>query len=186
MIKTTLQAAALTCLLASTAQAEPSRVPTWLMNEPMSLFDWGMYKTDQHMRERLKAVDITFSAKYFHASAQYDWKENRIKLNAMFTGDASAVTDAACIEHIKKAKAAFLNYAWEAKEQIQEAPGVMATLFSHEGSYQSKGQPKDVGEQLANIAVMEVVMMSTSSSGFTPQSKCSSSLTSTSVNLVKN
>ncbi|MGE0350476.1 hypothetical protein [Hydrogenophaga sp.] len=186
MIKLFPQAAALTCLLASTAQAEPSRVPNWLMNEPMSLFDWGMYKTDQHMRERLKAVDVTFSAKYFHASAQYDWKENRIKLNAMFTGDASAVTDAACIEHIKKAKGAFLNYAWEAKEQIQAAPEVMATLFSHEGGYQSKGQPKDVGEQLANITVLEVTMMRASGSGFAPQSRCSSSLTSTSVNVIKN
>lgn len=169
-------------MLTSTTQAEPSRVPNWLMNEPMSLWDWGIYRTDKRMQQ-IKEFSSLFKAQFFSGSASYDWDANRIKLFAMFIGET---TEAGCIEHIKKTKGAFLMYKWDAKEQIAQAPVTMAGLFSHEGGYQSKGQPKDLGEQLANITVMEVLMMtSIAGGGYSNAIRCTSPLTSAEISIVK-
>lgn len=181
-MKTYFQAVALLLLLTPAAQAEPNRVPSWLMNEPMSLWDWGIYRTDKRMQE-IKELPSLFKAKFFSGSATYDWDENRIKLFAMFVGES---TEAGCIEHIKKTKGAFLMYKWEPKEQIVQAPNTMASLFSHEGGYQSKGQPKDMGEQLASITVMEVMMSMPDGMLFKPGIRCTSPLGSASISIIKN
>lgn len=151
----------------------------------MSLWDWGIFRTNQQLQDRLKNADAAFKGKYFHSYAEYDWNEDRIKLYVQFTGEGPNATDDACISHIKNAKSLFLDYSFELKEQIEAAPRVMGSLFSHAGGYEAKNQPKDVATQLVGITIMEVTMLSPSGNGFTPRSKCSSGLVSSTVNVVK-
>jgi hypothetical protein len=47
------------------------------MAEPMSLFDWGIYKTDKKLAD-MKTASSMFTAQFFSSSAEYDWDANRI------------------------------------------------------------------------------------------------------------
>ena len=54
---------------ATAVSAEPSSGISALMNRPMSMLDWGMYK----MRERLQQVDAT-------VYVDYNWESNEIRV----------------------------------------------------------------------------------------------------------
>jgi hypothetical protein len=162
--------------------AEPGRVATWLMNEPMSLFDWGVYKTDKKMAD-LKTIKETYSAQFFFGSADYDWNANRLQLRVSFIGKE---TEAECIENIKRAKGAFLNYTWSEREQAKIAKEVFAALFSHEGGYKSKGQPEDIGEQVASMSVIEATAFIQGDKGsFLPKARCRMDFKSPEVSVIK-
>ena len=163
-----------------TAQAEPTRVTRWLMNEPMSMFDWGIYSTEKKMAE-LKITDSIFTVKYFTSSALYDWDADRIRLRITFTGKG---TDAECTENLKRAKGAFLNFNWNEKEQPRVAREVLASLFSHQGGYKSKDLPNDIGEQLANTATFEATVYVQGEGGsYIPKAKCNTSFTSSEISI---
>lgn len=174
----------LACILGTSphVMAEPGRVARWLMDEPMSLFDWGIYKTDRKVAD-LKVVIETYSAQFFFGSADYDWDENRIRLRVSFIGKG---TEAECVENIKRAKGAFLNYTWSDREQAKVAKEVFASLFSHEGGYKSKNQPADIGEQVVGMSVMEATVFIPGEAGsYIPKARCSMDFKSPEVRVVK-
>lgn len=180
-----LLAAALCLTILSTglpSYAEPGRVARWLMGEPMSLFDWGLYKADKKTAE-LKSMKEKFSSDFFYGAADYDWGMNRIRLRVNFIGKG---TEAECIENIKRAKGAFLDFTWNEKEQVKVARDVFTTLFSHEGGYKSKSHPSDIGEQLASMSVMEATVYIPGDKGsYLPRAKCSMDFRSAEVSVVK-
>lgn len=148
----------------------------------MSLFDWGIYKTDKAVAE-LKAVKGMFPNEFFFGSADYDWSDNRIRIKVSFIGKG---TEAECVENVKWAKGAFLNFTWSEREQTQVAKDVFAALFSHQGGYKSKTLPADLGEQLASMSVVEATVFVAGAGGsYTPRARCSMSLKSSEVNVVK-
>ena len=164
------------------SRAEPSRVARWLMDEPMSLFDWGLYKTDKRMAD-LKQAKGAYSTEFFFGSADYDWDANRVRLRVSFIGKG---TEAECVENIKRAKGAFLNYTWIEREQTKVAREVFAGLFSHEGGYKSKNQPSDIGEQLVSMSLMEATVFIPGEAGsYLPRAKCSMNFKSSDVSVVK-
>jgi hypothetical protein len=172
----------LSALAAGLSHAEPGRVARWLMDEPMSMFDWGLYKTDKAVAN-LKSLKGTFPNEFFFASADYDWELNRIRIRVSFHGKG---TDAECIENIKRAKGAFLNYTWNERDQPKAAKDVFAALFSHEGGYKSKNQPSDLGEQLANMSVLEATIYVPGEGGsYTPRARCSMGFRSSEVSVVR-
>ena len=142
-------------LIPRIATAEPTPTVNWLMGEPMSLFDWGVYKTDKRLGE-LRAFKNVFTSTFMTGSAEYEWRSNRLRLRVLLEGQG---TDAECTENLAKAKGAFLNYEWDPLRQVEVAPTVFADLFSHEGGYKSKTTPADLGTQLARIATIEVSIL---------------------------
>lgn len=163
-------------------RAEPGPVVQWLIKQPMSLFDWGLYKTDKKMADLRQAQ--VYSADFFHGTVDYDWDANRIRLQVSFVGKG---TDAECVEHIKLAKAVFLNYTWNERDHAKVAPEVFSALFSHEG-YKSKNEPADMGQQLVNMSLLEATIYVRSETGgtsFAPRARCSTDFKSASVKVVK-
>jgi hypothetical protein len=77
--------ALLLALIPLLAQAEPNKAMSWLMDEPMSLFDWGIYKTDKKVAD-LKIASSMFTAQFFSGSAEYEWEANRIRLRVLLQG----------------------------------------------------------------------------------------------------
>lgn len=168
--------------ICSVANAEPTRTAQWLMDEPMSLFDWGIYKTDKKLSD-LKQAKQSFLNEFFYSAAEYDWSANRIRLKVNFIGKG---TEAECIDNIKRAKGAFLNFTWAERDQPRAAKEVFASLFSHEGGYRSKSEPPNIGEQLANMSVLEGTIYVRSEGGsYIPRASCSMDFKSTSVSVVK-
>jgi hypothetical protein len=164
------------------AFAEPSRTVNWLMDQPMSLFDWGIYKTDKKASE-LKIASKIFTAEFFSASAEYDWDANKIRIRVLLHGVG---TEAECIENLKIAKGSFLGFKWTDKEQILQAPLVFTGLFDHEGGYKVKTAPKDLGEQMAKIAMIETFILVKEANGnYAPKAKCQADFVTSSINTVR-
>lgn len=165
--------------LAPIALAEPGRVTKSLMDEPMSIFDWGIFKLDQKL-ETFRQFKTVFMGEYLMGSAAYDWDADRIRINLGFIGTGS---QAECIENLKRAKLALLNFPAEA-ELRTAASKAMSSFFSHEGGYQSARQPKDAGEVLANMTVIEATVYVIASNGYAPKSKCQTTLRSKEISVV--
>lgn len=165
----------LVLILPAVASGEPTETPKYLMSEPMSLMDWGIYQADKKM-ESFRVLNHLkpdfFSIHYMGGSARYDWNENRIVLSGMFEGNG---TQDECTENLRKLKSAFADPAWDAELQREAAEVVVGVLlddanpelqrkaaervldvlFSHEAGYQTKGRPTDVGKQLIHITIIE-------------------------------
>jgi len=164
------------------AQAEPGRVTRWLMNEPMSLMDWGMVSIEKKLAD-LKIAESVFTSKFFYGSAEYDWEADRIRIHVSFIGKG---TEAECIENLKRAKAAFLNFTWDEKEHPRVAREVLRTLFAHRGGYSSKSEPPDLGDVLLNITTIQNVMYVPGDRGtFQPKAKCSADFKSAVVSITR-
>ena len=115
----------LTALLifgATAASAEPSSGVSALMNRPMSMLDWGMYK----MRERLQQVDAT-------VYVDYNWEANEIRVFS-YAGLASKPSS---MEEAKlKCDKSFA--IWDGKLSISDGTEMfdicsICGLFSHNG-----------------------------------------------------
>ncbi len=140
-------------MLPAVALGEPTETTKYLMSEPMSLMDWGIYQASKKM-ESLKDHNIAFfSTHYMGGYAQYDWDENKITLIGMFLGNG---TQDECKENLSKLKGAFADFTLDEKEQRKVAEGVLNGLFSHKSGYQRKDRPSDVGKQLIHITIVEV------------------------------
>ena len=174
--------ALLLILIPLMAQSEPTKTTSWLMSEPMSLFDWGIYKTDKKLAE-LKIASSMFTAQFFSGSAEYDWDANRIRLRVLLYGNG---TDAECLENLRVAKGGFLDFKWDEKEQHRYAPITFRALFSHEGGYKSKGTPTDIGEEIAKIATIEVFILVKASDGsYSPKAKCQADFRSSATSILR-
>lgn len=140
----------------SHANADPTRIPRWLMNEPISMFDWGILQTEQ----RLSSLNMysNFTNRFISGSVSYDWDADRLRLEVSFWGSG---TESECIENLKIAKANFVGYSTKFSNNnrtlTSAAPLTFAGLFGHPG-FKNGAQPKDLGEQLANISTLEATI----------------------------
>lgn len=147
----------LVLMLPVVASGEPTETPEYLMSEPMSLMDWGIYQAGKKMESLKDFHNTLFSTQYMGGSARYDWDENRIILLGMFHGNG---TQDECTENLRKLKGAFADFTWDEKEQKKAAEGVLNGLFSHEAGYQRKERPSEVGKQLIHITIIEAHIIS--------------------------
>lgn len=129
---------------------EPSKTPRYLMSQPMSIFDWGIYQADKKMNS-FKFSD-RFATPYFGGSARYDPDENKIYLRGLFQGQG---TQKECEDNLRALKGAFATFRWDERRTIEAAWKVLDSLFSHAGGYKNKNRPDDVGKQLIHITDIE-------------------------------
>lgn len=65
------------------AYAEPSKTVRYLMNDRVTMFDWGMYRIEEYLNnfdfEKLLETDLI---KPSLSTVNYDWERNRIILNS--------------------------------------------------------------------------------------------------------
>lgn len=118
------------------------------------MFDWGILQTEQRLNS-LSAY-TGFTGQFSSGSVSYDWDADRLRLEVSFWGSG---TQSECIDNLKAAKAYFVGYPIKFSDNnkvlTSTAPLMFAGLFSHSG-FKNHAQPKDLGEQLANIATLEV------------------------------
>lgn len=166
--------------LPSMLWAEPSTTPRLLMNEPMSIFDWGIYKADTQVKSSGKYKQYTLF--FMGASAQYDWDQNRIVLTTLLQGGG---VKEICKNNLEIFKGMFASFTWDKTQQKEKAKQVLNNLFSHEAGYQSNNQPKDTGEQLIKILRFEVVLMNEDGSGGKGSLKCTGTYNSPEIKIIE-
>jgi len=74
-------------IFSALAQASPSTETSWLMDEPLSLFDMGLYRAgitaNQALNKTIAKVNKKVDAELIYngsSHVEYDWKEDRIKI----------------------------------------------------------------------------------------------------------
>lgn len=77
-----ISAILLFCFLASPkAIGEPTPTVNWLMNEPVSMLDWGIYKMKQKLILSQYHPKSILNGAAIYIDAYYDWDRNRIVLS---------------------------------------------------------------------------------------------------------
>jgi len=136
--------------------AEPSETIKYLINEPASLFDLGLYR----LNKELLKVSIGCTAKdaplVRSISAEYNWELNRIEINIRYIYGAKKLP-----QNLKK----IITYDINQQKNylnIDSSTGkpfgqqsYLKKYFTHLG-YKNKDMPKDLGKKLDHITVFIV------------------------------
>jgi hypothetical protein len=151
---------ALVCWLSSSF-AEPDSSVRWLMNRPMSLFDWGIASISARLKaaigrgelaENLGKRQINLDGAY----AKYDRDENRIYLRFIVLAPPQTdITEENCrfiADEARKYLLAPDNFGTREEAAIYFLNG----HFGHEGGSIEKDRPADIGRRLANITLVKV------------------------------
>lgn len=142
------------CFFASAlVGAEPPKIVTWLQGNPMTQFDWGIYKADKRLAtlERLEIL----TGDFLYGETYYDLKANKLRLRVHILGKG---TEAECRDNLRTAKSAFLEFKTEDKDQQVVATKLFRELFRHESGLIPPGEPANMGEEIAEIATIEAIL----------------------------
>ena len=127
--------------------AEPSPVGRWLMNQPMSLWDWGMFEASRNA-ERIAEYAERSIGKVAYGHAGYDWKSNEIEMR-MIVSDYHAETSH---ENCNKVRRTFIGQVagtWSLRDENHVRTSLRSkidTWFSHRG-YQNETRDKELGQE---------------------------------------
>ena len=123
-------ATALILLSHSTAaSAEPSEHVKTLMNRPLSLLDWGIYKLKEHLNEH---PDWANNRSPLMTYVTYDWEKDSIQAGFLFTEGASSYEEAV---QICDAKYKVIDRSFLVSKGQDLSPGYcyVCSEFSHNG-----------------------------------------------------
>ena len=167
-----LALAAVLVLVAGTAHAERSEGVIWLMDQPASLFDWGMRSIDEHA-DTVKeyATKPAVASKVmpdkhvvsWTRGGYYNLKTNQIVISfsihalkpELRKGEACFAALNA-LRNLFFQRAGYRDYDANNDEQrVVYAQKLMGRFFSHEGII-FPNRPANIGEELANMTVFEV------------------------------
>ena len=139
---------AATCLLAFSIKAEPNATTTYLMNETVSLLDFGAYQLGQDLTKWLLGVQLSAKVSV-QISKQLDRLE--IDVTSEFPAPSKAKARSNCMQAIHSIKIG-LNVDPSTGERLKK-DGLRA-WFSHFG-YTHVGEPKDLTDKLDQITVLK-------------------------------
>ena len=149
-------------MLSNPAIAEPGPIGRWLMNEPLSLWDKGMFAAMEDVKETVEGMKATYGV---HASGGvgYSWDNNEIELWANVRELRGAHTH----EHCNRMRRAFINRITDLSHSSQPWPDPDIPLklthwkvhewFSHYG-YVSGDRDKKLSEKLARIIFVKIIV----------------------------
>lgn len=145
------------CILcASTVQADPSPSVRYLMDEPISLFEWGIFRL-QARAERFAWDHLDVKSQY--ARIEYDWTKNQLQVEmTVYPRSQSLQRTTArevCGSLIHQMKM-HLGVA-PGTEELREINGI-GTFFRHQ-QFEKAGVPKTLDANLEAITTLEVDLM---------------------------
>jgi len=170
---------------ASIALAEPTPGVRYLMDKPVSLFDWGVHHIDEH----LKDMHITF----FLDSDETEFKTDRLKTSVDYNPDANLIyieSNPGGVSFVMGDEKAAKKLCGEIVKKIRveldvdpENPSVTSTavdkFFSHSG-YSLPDAPPGLARELLGIIEIKTTLQywaeSDSAKVRAPQLRCATPL----------
>ena len=121
--------------------AEPDAKVQWLMDEPVSLFDFGIYELREYLEDQEHRV-VRLGLSPTQLVAYYVWEENRIYIVASTVDDAP-----------KDDISTWCASVFDRLVAITLAPYPHYMMFSHHG-YTTAGEPTDLKEHLRSLTIL--------------------------------
>ena len=129
---------------------EPDSTIKYLINEPVTMLDWGLHRLNNILEKReLSAFDAAMAM-------NYDWETNRFKVivAAAFKATTEPTAKSLCKNAIGEIKQSFFVDHETGKPMVAGFSN-MGSFFSHSG-FKTGETPVDVGRKLERITFVEV------------------------------
>ncbi|NQW26593.1 MAG: hypothetical protein HQ474_01665 [Flammeovirgaceae bacterium] len=159
-------------------KAEPSFAIKSLMNEPLSLFDFGLYKLDKKIQNLLMHPNFDIEEERGSAFVSYDLDENIIGIFISFHSVKKA-TNIICngVWEFAHSNLGYNRYYTGGKSSLPYHKKIVTSnyikMFSHSG-WQNKNLPKNYVEKIVDIIKINVSLRHPDGSTY---KKCSGMLT---------
>jgi hypothetical protein len=173
-------AALIALLLASQARAEPGSIVNWLMNEPLTLWDWGMVESNKRAGEIGDELEESMGGR-ISSYAFYEWDENEFVFKLSFWQYMEAITHENCNTIRRRFIMSLAGYydfeiidvddgvwVWDetalrewqpSDDEIEKFEAYLHykinRWFSHQ-EFQRTGRDEDLEEKLSRIMYVEV------------------------------
>ena len=170
-----IRASILLIAFAAIAPAEPSRAVRYLMNEPLTLFEWGILQLETGAKSF--AWDGLDLFKQF-PNVEYDWEKNQLKVQMAiyprYRSLQKSTPKEICGDVMRQMKAHFgVAPGWESVRTIS---GV-GTYFTHK-QFSKPDAPETLAADIERITTLRVDVWTstTDKPPFRPSQSCSSDL----------
>lgn len=153
-------AAIIVCLLAvwvSQARTEPNESANFLINDSVSLLDFGLYKLENEIKRVQNDLTIRFQPP--HSSfADYDWDENKIVIVLSYgdPGNPPVKEIKAEMKLIVAALKKNFGIAQTGEPFQKGGYGSVGDYFSHRG-YTKKNMPQNLRREIEKLVEIKVV-----------------------------
>jgi hypothetical protein len=139
----------------SMAEAEPTSNMHYLMNDSVSMLDWGLFQVNHDLEGYIDIKNEIKDAIGFITNVSYDWEENRIIIRLMLEG-ASSKEQAKewCKILVNKTRRIF-DINPDTGKPSMEKTSTLYTCFTHT-EFKRKLEPEGLSKELDNITVIKV------------------------------
>lgn len=135
------------------ARAEPGPTINWLMNEPMSLWDWGVVSLREEAESVRRALgSLRHDLGVLPSSAHYDFSDNRINIHFRAGSNSSdpQLIEGDCAFAWNGIVGLFTAFH-DGDSRESKAANLLEGHFSHPGGYKVNSRPEDIGLRLSRI-----------------------------------
>jgi hypothetical protein len=141
--------ALLMCLQVINVNAEPSKKTRYLINEPVSMLDFGIYRLNKRISSYKNSLEI--NGKLTSAIWSYNYNDDRLNLHISYHLEK---------ENKEKIKQKIKQTVKYIKNVIYPShiKSYISHYFMHEG-YTSKNKPDNLYEHIDNIAYINIRAM---------------------------
>jgi hypothetical protein len=151
--------------LAPICKAEPSPSVRYLMNEPVTLFDWGILRLYEYLDEYTAHYLKTNSVQDIYSTVRYDSPKNRIIISLVVTrqslqqdetpASVRAASSSICKTITQTLRREFLA---DRDRHVRRSSGIYR-FFGHIG-FKGKYEPVDSFDEIEKITVIDVSVYS--------------------------
>jgi hypothetical protein len=144
----------------SMAEAEPNPNIKYLMNDSVSMLDWGLYRIEKDVEATLEdpAGYGLNTDTIIDSSPVYDWDKNRIIVGVHVSKAISLEQAKSWCRKIVRMVRTTLNVSPDTGEpfpSLDQNGGALYSFFSHAG-YTKKSEPKGLSKELDNITWINI------------------------------
>lgn len=143
------------------ANTEPNTTTRYLMNEPLSMLDFGLYILEKSIERNLTKAEYE---KIF-VFTNYDWNRNRIVIQVLINDSYNTENEGkeVCRSILNEIREQFAINHKTGKPRIEKIGSTISSYFSHEG-YTNNNEPKEFNLEIANITTIVVDVILTENS----------------------
>ncbi len=155
--------------LNTSAHAEPGPVGHWLMNQPLTLWDYGMMRARERADDAAKRVAEQLDAQEVGAWTFYNWENNEITVSVTVQNFPEELSHANCntVRRLFIARMIGIVPAWGSATRrgaaIPLIHHAIGQWFSHDG-FVRRDRDEQLSEKLARIVFVGVALISGSDS----------------------
>lgn len=131
-------------------KAEPSKEVYWLMNEPVSMLEWGLYRLNSEIEFDERIMSIISGTKPY-ARWIYDYENNEIQLQIVYYVDNF---EKKIMREKMKESIEYIKVQFPVAKNIGST--ILHSYFTHD-YYEDANRPKSIGKHIDKITKIVII-----------------------------